>query len=209
MNHTLRGGLLAAILTLSTCLAAAAAARPDPGEEVESLHREIAALRLFHALELTAEQQAEMLPLVETGAGLADDLRAVHGANQRDHLAVLGQVRDDLWADGELSEATQDAAEGARKEAEKAMRPVMWEIGDLGEEVLGILDEDQRARVREALLRPPGRGDGGPGEGRMGPAAGPRGQGAQGEAGAQRHRARQLFRVVFSDEFLTVLTELD
>jgi hypothetical protein len=215
MTHTLRSGLLAASLTLALGLTAAAGARPDVGDEVEALHREIAALRLFHALDLTAEQQAEMIPLVETGIGLADDLRAVHEVNQRDHLAVLAQVRDDLRDDGELGEATQEAVQDARKVAEKAMRPVMWEIGDLGEEVQGILDDDQRARVREALQRSPGAGPrgAGPGAGRMAPpGSDPRGEGA-GDAGADgeraRHRGRQLLKLVFSEEFLAVLTGLE
>ncbi len=195
---------------------AAALARPAMDEQVEVLHREIAALRVVHNLDLDEEQRAELIPLVETGIGLVGDLEDLHEQNQRDHLAVLQQVRDDLWDDGELDEATEAAAQDARKAAEKALRPVMWELGDLSEEVMQVLDEDQREAVQAALSRPPGarKGRGGP-EGRMG---GPRAGGPDEDApspppgvaaGIRRHNARQLFHLVFSDEFLQVLTSLD
>lgn len=191
-----------------------AIAAPDIDETVETLHREIAALRVVHALDLDAEQIEELVPLVRTGIELRADLEEVHSRSQASTVAVLRQVRDDLGDDGELSEATEAAAQGARKDTEKAMRPVMWELKDVGEEVVAVLDEDQRRQVNEVLSRLPF-------------AAGPHGQrpppfesGEESadtrkpgqlppriEDGVRRHNTRRLFGLVFSEEFLAVLEE--
>lgn len=210
--HPTRAFAIALIFAWTTI----AQAKPAVDEQVETLHREIAALRILHNLDLDDEQRAELIPLVETGIGLVSDLQATHEANQADQFAMLQQVRDDLWDDGELDEATEEAAQEARKAGEKALRPVMWELGDLAEEVMQVLDEDQREAVQAALSRPPWAG-------RMRGPEGPGGPGAAGPpevgegptpppgvtAGVRRHNARQLFHLVFSDEFLQVLTGLE
>lgn len=210
--HPTRALAIALILAWTTM----AQAKPAVDEQVETLHREIASLRILHNLDLDDEQRAELVPLVETGIGLVDDLEGIHEANQRGHLEVLQQVRDDLWDDGELEEATQTAAQEARKAGEKVLRPVMWELGDLAEEVMQVLDEDQRDAVQAALSRPPwARRTPGP-EGHGGPQAGGPTGGDEGPtpppgvaAGVRRQNARQLFHLVFSEEFLAVLTDLE
>ncbi len=210
-----------ALIFLATTLSTSwADARPDVDEETASLHREIAALRIVHHLDLGAAQIEELIPMVRTGIGLREDLEGVMEKSAKSNLAVLRQVRDDLADDGELDEETEAAAEDAHKATEKAARPVHWELKDLGEEVMDVLDEDQRRQVMRALSRPPfgpqRRGPGGPdgarGE-REGEEMGPP-QGAQGgkmppgmEQGVRRHNARQIFGVVFSDEFLAVLED--
>lgn len=220
------------IFLATTLTASTAAARPDVDEEMASLHREIAALRIVHHLDLSAEQLEELIPLVQAGIGLREDLEGVMEKSAKSNLAVLRQVRDDLADDGVLDEAIESAAEDAHKATEKAMRPVHWELKDLGEDVMDVLDEEQRQRVMRALSRPPfgpqRRGPGGPGAGpgegpgegppegpemgdgeRVGPprdAQGPRMSQAM-EQGVRRHNARQIFGVVFSDEFLSVLED--
>jgi len=200
--------LLAALLLLPT----AAGARPQLDEQVQTLHREIASLRIVHGLELDDEQIQQLIPLVEEAIGLRQDLEDLHDAQRKTHVSVLQQVRDDLADDGELAEATEQLAQETRKDAEKAMRPVMFELRDLGEEVMELLDEDQRQRVAEAMARmpdPPGHRRGGPpqrdGEG-MGPQQRPQ-LPPDMEQGIRRHNARELFGVVFSGEFLDVLQD--
>lgn len=190
-----------------------AGAAPAIGEQTEQLHREIAALRVVYGLDLGAEQIDELIPLVRTGIGLREDLESVHEKAQRSNLAVLRQVRDDLAEDGELNEETEQAAKDAKKATEKALRPVMWELRDVGEEVMEVLDDDQRQTVMEALSRLPmerGRGQ------RPTP---PRDEESAGndegrrqlpprlEQGVRRHNARKMFGLVFSDEFLAVLQD--
>lgn len=200
-----------ALLLLPTVANAA----PDLDETVDALHREIAALRVVHVLDLDAAQIEEIIPLVRTGIDLRADLEEVHARSQKSNLAVLRQVRDDLGDDGELREETEAAAQDARKATEKAMRPVMWELKDVGEEIVAALDEDQRRQVAEVLARMPfSEGPRGPrppfedrdesadkqkpDQDRMPPRM---------EDGVRRHNGRRLLGLVFSEEFLAVLQE--
>ena len=204
-----------AAIILSTPLAQA---RPELEEQTAALHREIAALRIVHGLDLSAEQIEEIIPLVRPGIGLREDLDSVMESAGRDNLPVLEQVRDDLSDDGELSEETRTAAEDARKVTEKAMRPVHVALRELGEEVMDLLDDEQREQVMGALAPPEFgprwamRGHDGDEEEPMGQPPGVRGGrpmqpelGGGGRSHDIRHNARQLFGVVFSDEFLAVL----
>jgi len=189
------------------------AAAPDLDKEVEALHREIASLRVVHGLDLSAAQIEEMIPLVRTGIDLRADLETVHAACQKSNLVVLRRVRDDLAEDGELGEDVEAAAKEARKSTEKAMRPVLWELKDLGEEVAAVLDDEQRRQVMEALSRMPGPG------GRQGPPTRADGERQADQPGQDRmppqlqenlrkHNARRLAGLVFSEEFLAALEDL-
>lgn len=201
-------------LLLTTLFAAPAAqAAPDVDDQTAALHREIAALRIVHGLDLSAEQIEELVPLIRAGIGLREDLEAAHAKSAKDNLSVLQRVRDDLVDDGELTEETEAAAEDAHKDTEKAMRPVHWELRDLGEEVMDLLDDEQQEKVTRALARPrfgPGHTQGAPrregGEQADRPSDGRRLPPGMAQ-GVRRHNARQLFGVVFSDEFLEVLED--
>ncbi len=212
MNPRFTTSALLLLLSILFC-APAAQARPEVDDETAALHREIAALRIVHGLDLSAEQIEELVPLVRAGIDLREDLEGVMEASARANLSVLQRVRDDLTDDGELTEETEAAAEDAHKDTEKAMRPVHWELQDLGEEVMDLLDDDQKEKVTRALARPPFGADrrGGHGREPAGEDMGPPPEGRrmpQGMAqGVRRHNARQLFGVVFSDEFLAVLQD--
>jgi len=204
-------------VTLAILVAPTAQARPDVDEETASLHREIAALRIVHGLDLSSAQIEELIPLVRTGIGLREDLEGVMEKSSKANLSVLERVRDDLSDDGELTDETETAAQDAHKSVEKALRPVNWELQDLGEEVMDLFDEDQKQKVKKALARPPfgQKQRGGPErepdgeEGAMGPPSGvreprmPPGM----EQGVRRHNTRHLLGVVFSEEFLAVLQD--
>jgi hypothetical protein len=202
-------------ILLALTLPVAASARPQLDEQVEALHREIAALRIAHGLDLDDGQIGQLIPLVEDGIGLRQDLEDLHDANRKTHIAALERVRDDLADDGEIGEQTEQLTQETRKAAEKAMRPVMFELKDLGEEIMALLDGDQRRRVAEAMARMPAQ----PGHRRPGPPPSDRGdERAQPpqrpalpqalEQGIRRHNGRELFGVVFSEEFLAVLQDM-
>lgn len=201
-------------LLITTLLATPAAlARPDVDDETAALHREIAALRIVHGLDLSAAQIEELVPLVRAGIDLREELEGVMEKSAKANLPILERVRDDLADDGELTEETEAAAEDAHKAAEKAIRPAHWELQDLGEEVMDLLDEDQKEKVARALARPPfgpGRHNG-PEREEAGAETGPPMQDRRMKPGmaqgVRRHNARQLFGVVFSDEFLAVLQD--
>jgi hypothetical protein len=202
----------ALVLLAATLLAAPTAmARPAEDDATATLHREIAALRIVHGLDLSAAQLEELVPLVRAGIDLREEFEGVMEASARANISVLERVRDDLADDGELSEETETAAEDAHKATEKATRPVHWELQDLGEEVMALLDDEQKEKVTRALARPPFGPDrrGGPRQGESGERMGPPDRPMQpGVAqGVRRHNARQLFGVVFSDEFLGVLQD--
>jgi hypothetical protein len=214
MTHTIRPLVLVAWTTLLACPAAARPA-PDTVEQTEALHREITALRIVHALDLGTEQIAELTPLVEQGISLVDDLQQLHERAQKDNLEVLRRVRDDLADDGELTEKTEDAAEQALEESEKTTRVTMLELHDLAQDVMDVLDEQQRQKVHQALITPPGHrrefrpGDVTPPEDLTGPDT--MLQQDQLPLDLQREiqqrNARRLFGLVFSQEFLDVLTD--
>ncbi len=207
------------ITALTVALAAPAAARSgrDVDDESAALHREIAALRMVHELDLSQEQIDELVPLVEEGIGLAEELRELRDEARKDNLPVLRRVRDDLADDGELSEETRDAAEHAAKEAEKVSRIAVLELRDLAEEVMDVLDEEQREKVQRVLSAPPGPrrhhrrdADARPDDAGPPPAATDRGAAELPPPllhEIRQHNARQLFSTVFSAEFLDVLLD--
>lgn len=202
--------LLAAALAFAVPPIAHAA---DVDEQVESLQREITALRVVHALDLSDDQIQTLIPLVDEGIGLVDDLRSVHAQCQRDSLPVLRRLRDDLADDGEISPDTEETSRVAIEESERTTRIVMQELKDLAEEVLHTLDEDQRTRVHHAVSEIPGSRR--------------QHRNAQDESGQdstpdaarlemlppelrqeiRNHNTRRLFGLVFSEEFLSVLEE--
>jgi len=199
--------LTALLLTIAVVVPTLATARAGVDEQVEALHKEITSLRVIHGLQLDDEQLDALVPLVEEGIGLVDDLRAADADNQRASLVVLRAVRDDLQRDGEVSEATREALQDHGDVCEAKMRPIIQELHLLAEEVMAVLDDDQQAQVHEALGRAPWekRAErrarrGGKDARSRAPALPPE---AQGEL--RRHNARKLFGLVFSEEFLAVL----
>ncbi len=208
MSHSTNPLLTALLLVVVALAPLQAGARGGPDEQVESLHREIMALRIVAALEPSEEQVEALIPLVEDGVGLVDDLQAVHEENQRASVAVLRAVRDDLASGGEVREATRAAMEDHHEQCHQAMRPVHEELKLLTEEVLAVLDEDQRARIVEALDKTGF-------ERRAERRARREGDDARPIPGldlppeAQRelrhHNLRKLFGLIYSEEFLATL----
>jgi hypothetical protein len=123
-------------------------------------------------------------------------------------VVVLRAVRDDLRDEGEVREATEQAMQDHAETSEARMRPVIEELRGLAEEVMAVLDEDQRAQVVEALGRTPyekraerrARREGGDN-----PRALDLPPEAEGEL--RKHNLRKLFGLVFSEEFLATLQQ--
>ncbi len=198
-------GLLAAVFLFNPVTAQAAR---DMDGEVEALHRQIQSLRIIHGLELTDEQIEALIPLVEEGIGLVEDMRAVHDANKKSSIAVLEQVRADLQSSGEVSEASKEALKESHKAAEKAARPVEWELRDLAEEIGELFDEDQKKKLRKAMAKHhrPGPGHGERHEQPPPPPREERGEVPEKLRKEMReHHTRHLMGILFSEEFLDAL----
>lgn len=183
----------------------------DMGGEVDTLHKQIQALRIINGLELSDEQIEELIPLVEEGIGLVEDLHAVHDDHKKSSIPLLKQVRNELQTSGEVSEAAKEALKDSHKSVEKATRPVEWEIRDLAEQVMELFDEDQKDQLRQAMAHQRGPGPGHEKHGEKGDQQPPprdRDEIPERARNEMRERhARHLLGLVFSEEFLDALTD--
>jgi len=140
---------------LSSCLASLLAAsvvlaQPDP--QIQSLHQEIAALELDHALNLTPAQARTLLPLLRERAAAQKQHAAQRETQKGALVAALTKKRDELRATGTVSPQTAEALRqfhaGMAPQEGKAFR----------EQLHATLTPEQREAVKN-LKGPGGRGD--------------------------------------------------
>ena len=150
-------------------LVAAPVAFAGPDHEVRALHEEIAALKLDHALNLTRDQARAMLPLLRARVA---DMEQMHQAREQARpalVAALTQARDELKANGVVSDQTEKALQAAHGSDFAQMREKGMQFHQQAKQIL----TPQQLEAVKALKLGPGHPMGGApmGEGGFGGAS--------------------------------------
>ncbi len=106
--------MLRSKVVLVACLVAPVAGLAAPDDQVHALRRDIAALQLDHALNLTPQQAQALLPLLQGARATVQERKAQWAASQPALVAALTQAVADLKANGTVSDATRQAVVSAR-----------------------------------------------------------------------------------------------
>ncbi len=134
---------LAIALSLLLLPTAASAAENDP--EVAALKREISALKIDKALDLTPEQARQILPLLKEARARAEQFKADLEKKRPAIVAALKKARDEMKQQGEISASTLKEGAALRQ------RPTR---GDDGKEIGKLLTQRQKDALASLELAP-------------------------------------------------------
>jgi len=173
-----------------TCALLPASALAAPTSQVVALRKQIAALQLDHALNLTRVQAQALLPQIQDAKARVEALESQMAASEPARVAALTQAVADLKATGTLSDSTVQALQAARPSSAGTLRQDMKSFWQQARQVLtnGQLQELKTVRL---------------GVGQPSSGVGPSTTGRDG----YRHFARRFFvlRTFLSDEFVSLL----
>lgn len=172
------------------CALVPAGALAAPSNQVQALRREIAALQLDHALDLTPQQAQALLPQLRDAKAKVDAFHSQRTATEPARVAALTQAVADLKANGSVSASTLDALQAARAGARGPLRD---ELRSFWQQAMQVLTADQLQALKSAKLG-------------LGPARSPTEAGPMGAPG-HRHLGRRLLvlRTLLSDDFVSLV----
>jgi len=124
----------ARILALA-CALAPAGALAAPDAQVLALRRQIAALELDHALNLSQQQAQALLPQVQAAKAQVETVKSQMAASEPARVAALTQAVADLKANGVVSATTIEALQAARPASLSTLRQGMKSFWQQAKEV--------------------------------------------------------------------------
>jgi hypothetical protein len=136
------------ILALA-CALVPAAALAAPSGPILSLRREIAALQLDRALDLTQPQAQALLPQLRDAQAKVAAWKSQQATTEPARAAALQQAVADLKANGAVSDSTRQALEAARA---GAGAPPRDELRSIWQQARQVLTPDQLQALRTAKL---------------------------------------------------------